>query len=149
VAGYEKANSPGAGAWSQAVLARNLLGAGNLAEARNAAAKAIALSQKASGQSFRYEATLADARVEAKLGKTADALKELDATLASARKFGYRLYEYQTRLAMGEIELGTRSDPARAHLTALEKDARTHGAILVADQARALLSSSAASSKSH
>ena len=149
VAGYEKANSTGAGAWAQAVLARNLLGQGKLEEARTAAAKAISLSQKASGQSFRYEATLADARVKAKLGKTAEALKELDTTLASARKYGYRLYEYQARLAMCEIELGARSEPARAHLTALEKDARTHGAILVADQARTLLSASPATSHSH
>jgi eukaryotic-like serine/threonine-protein kinase len=139
VAGYEKANSPGAGAWSQALLARNLLGAGNIPAARDAAAKAIALAQKANGQTFRYEATFGDARVKAKSGKTADALKELDATLASARKFGYRLYEYQARLAMGEIEIGARSETAHAQLTLLEKDARTHGAILVADQARALL----------
>jgi tetratricopeptide (TPR) repeat protein len=148
-AGYEKANSTGAGAWAHAILARNLLGEGNEDEARNEAAKAITLSQKASGQSFRYEATLADARVKAKLGKTAEALKELDTTLASARKFGYRLYEYQARLAMCEVELGGRAETAHAHLTELEKDARTHGAILVADQSRALLSAPSATARRH
>ena len=78
--------------------------------------------------------------MKAKSGKTADALKELDATLSSARKFGYRLYEYQARLAIGEIELWSGSPSAQAHLTALEKDARAQGAFLVANQARDLLS---------
>ncbi len=140
VAGYEKGNSAGNGAWSQAILARNLLGAGKLAEAQGAASKAATLVRKSTGELFRYEVAFADARVKAKSGKTADALKELDATLSSARKFGYRLYEYQARLAIGEIELWSGSPSAQAHLTALEKDARAQGAFLVANQARDLLS---------
>ena len=35
IAGYEKSNSAGNGAWAQAVLARNLLGAGKLEEAQS------------------------------------------------------------------------------------------------------------------
>jgi tetratricopeptide (TPR) repeat protein len=139
VAGYEKGNSAGNGAWSQAILARNLLAAGKLSEAQGAVTQAIALSKKSTGEPFRYEVVFADARVKAKSGKTAEALKELDATLASTRKFGYRLYEYQARLAIGEIELWSGSPSAQAHLTALETDARTHGAFLVANQARDLL----------
>ncbi len=141
ITGYEKSNSAGNLAWSQAVLARNLLGIGGLkeAEAEAAAAKAVTLSRSIAGQTPRYEAALADAFVKAKSGKTAEARTALNTAFSSAHKYGYRLYELQIRLARGEIDLAAGSTSARANLTALEKDARTHGASLVADQARALL----------
>jgi tetratricopeptide (TPR) repeat protein len=147
VAGYEKANSSGAGAWSQAILARNLLEAGKLAEAQSAVAKASALVRKSNGEPFRYEVSFADARVKAKSGKTSEAVSELDATLSSTRKFGYRLYEYQARLAIGEIGLWSGSASAQAHLATLEKDARAHGALLIASQAQELLSQTSADAK--
>ena len=139
IAGYEKANSAGGGVWSEAVLARNLLGAGNLKDAQSAVEKAVNLSRQTTLQTPHYEVTLADARVKAKTGKTTEALQSLNATLASAQKFGYHLYEYEARLAMAEIEAGSGSASASAHLASLEKDARTYGAGLVADQAKALL----------
>lgn len=138
ILGYEKANSPGNAAWSQAILARNLLGAGNVSEAQSALAKAVTLVQTSTSQSPHYEVALADARVKARLGKFAEARKELEATLASAHKFGYRLYEYQARLAMGEIGLWAGSASARADLATLENDARAQGALLIANQAREL-----------
>jgi hypothetical protein len=82
--------------------------------------------------------TLAESRVKAKSGKTAEALQSLQTALASAQKFGYRLYEYQLRLAIGEIELWSGSAAAASSLAALEKDAREHGAGFVANQAQAL-----------
>jgi hypothetical protein len=84
---------------------------------------------------------LADARIKARSGKTAEALQEAQATLNSASKFGYRLYEYQARLAIGEIEVEAHVAAAQSHLTMLEKDAREHGALLVASQAQALAAS--------
>ena len=135
---YEKANSAGNGAWAHALLARHILAAGRLKEAQDAAAKAIALSGQTSSTTPRYEATLADARVKAKSGHAAEARKALEIAQASAHKFGYRLYEFQVRLAMAEIELWSGSASARTHLAALDKDARAHGALLVANQARAL-----------
>jgi len=135
---FEKTNSTGNEAWAEAILARNLLGDGKLQDAQTAAAKAIKLSQSGPGQAARYEAAFADARVKAKLGKTAEARKELEAVQSSTHKLGYRLYEYQARLAIGEIDLWSGSPSAGAYLAALEKDAREHGAGLVADQAHAL-----------
>jgi serine/threonine protein kinase/Tfp pilus assembly protein PilF len=139
IAGYEKANSIGNLAWSEAVLARHLLALGNSTEAQKEAVKSLALSHQGTGQTPRYEAALADARVKAKLGKSAEARAELEATLASARKFGYRVYEYQTRLAMAEIAMQSRAPSARPDLVALEKESREHGVLLVANQAQALL----------
>jgi tetratricopeptide (TPR) repeat protein/tRNA A-37 threonylcarbamoyl transferase component Bud32/TolB-like protein len=135
---YEKANSPGNAAWSYAVLTRNLLGAGDLPGAQTAAAKSIALSRQSSSETPRYEAAMADARLKARSGKTADALKELESVLASARKFGYGIYQLQIRLTLGEIEMRSGAAAARGHLTAIEKDARAQGVLLVANQAQAL-----------
>jgi tetratricopeptide (TPR) repeat protein len=139
VAAYEKNNSIGNQAWAQAILARNLLAAGSLAEAQAATARSISLAKQTTAPAPGYESVLADSRVKAKSGKTADALKELEAPLASAKKIGYKLYEYQIALAIGEIESGSGSASARPRLTALEKDARAQGALLFAGQAQALL----------
>jgi serine/threonine protein kinase/tetratricopeptide (TPR) repeat protein len=144
---FEKTNSSTSGAWAEAILARNLLGEGKLQDAQTAAAKAIKLSQSGPGQAARYEAAFADARVQAKSGKTVEARKELEAVQNSTHKLGYRLYEYQARLAIGEIELWSGSPTAGAYLAALEKDAREHGAGLVADQTRALRAESRAEGK--
>jgi serine/threonine protein kinase/tetratricopeptide (TPR) repeat protein len=137
-AGFEKANSPGNIAWAHALLARNLLGAGNLTEARGAATRAMTLARQGTGETNRYEAILADSRAKAKSGKAAEARQELETMLSSTHKYGYRLYEYQARLALGEIELWSGSPSARPHLATLEADARAQGALLVATQARAL-----------
>ena len=112
------------------MLSRNLLGDGKLAEARSAAERALALSHQSTDRTPRYEAAFADARVKAKSGKSADARKELEATLSSASKFGYRLYEYEARLTIGEVDLASGSETAQPYLSALEKDARAHGALL-------------------
>jgi eukaryotic-like serine/threonine-protein kinase len=135
---YEKTNSPANVAAAQAVLARNLLGSGNVTEARTAADKAIALSRQTAGMPPRFEAMLADARVRARLGKGAEAHREVESVLASARKFGYRPYEYEARLALAEFELGSGSPSAAAHLNSLEVDARAHGLLLIANQAQEL-----------
>jgi len=139
VAAYEKSHNVGNQAWAEAILARNLLGAGDLKAAQAAVDKPLSLSRQTTGQTPRYEAALADARLKAKSGKALEAFKELESTLASTQKFGYRLYELQVRLAMGEIELRSGAASARTHLAALETDAKAQGALLVAAQADALL----------
>ena len=137
-AAFEKTNSSASGAAAHAMLARNLLGEGKLAEAGSAATQSITLSRQTAGETPRFEATLADSRVKAKLGKNTEARQELETMQASAHKFGYRIYEYEARLAIGEIELWTGSPAARAHLNSVEADARSQGALLVGNQARAL-----------
>lgn len=76
--------------------------------------------------------------MKAKSGKAAEARNELEGALLSARQFGYRLYEYQLRLALGEIGMASDVIAARRALAALEKDAAAHGAMLVSNQARLL-----------
>jgi tetratricopeptide (TPR) repeat protein len=135
---FEKYNSASNGAWANAILARHLMGEGKLQEAQVAAAKAMKLAQQSPGRAAQYEAALADVLVKARSGKYAEARKEGEAARDSAHKFGYKVYEYQARLALCEIEMWSASAAAGSDLAALEKDARAHGAGLVADQAKAL-----------
>ena len=135
---FEKSNSASNGAWANAILSRHLLGEGNLQEAQVAAAEAMKLAQQGTGRAAQYEASFADVRVKAKLGKFAEARKEAEAARDSAHKFGYKVYEYQARLALCEIAMWSNSVTASVDLRALEKDARAHGALLVANQAKAL-----------
>ena len=135
---FDKTNSTASSAWAHALLARNLLSAGNLAEARRAATEAVTRSRQAAGETPRFEATLADSRVQAKSGKPAEARQQLESMLSTTHKQGYRLYELQARLALGEIGLWSSSATARSYLATLEKDARNQGAIFVANQADAL-----------
>ena len=135
---FDRTNSTASSAWAHALLARNLLGAGNLAEARRAATEAVTRSRQAAGETPRFEATLADSRVQAKSGKPAEARQQLESMLSTTHKQGYRLYELEARLALGEIGLWSSSATARSYLATLEKDARNQGAIFVANQAAAL-----------
>jgi serine/threonine protein kinase/tetratricopeptide (TPR) repeat protein len=135
---FDRTKSPANSAWAHALLARNLLSAGNLAGARGAAAEAVARSRQAADETPRFEATLADARVQAKSGKVAEARQRLESMLSTTHKYGYRLYELQARLALGEIALWSGSASARSQLATLEKDARNQGAIFIANQAEAL-----------
>ena len=141
---FEKVNSWGNAAWAQAVLARILLAEGKMKEAQAAAAKAMKMAEMTPGAAQRYEASLADARVKAKLGDVTAARKELTSTVASSQKFGYLVYEFMARLALAEIEVNAGSASAGVHIAKLEQDSRGRGIGLVADQAHALLSAKAA-----
>ena len=88
IAVFEKDHATDDAAWAHAVLAQNLLAEGKVAEAQTAARQAVTLSLQTTSQPQRFEAILADARAKAKAGKTSEAKRELEAVLASARKFG-------------------------------------------------------------
>jgi eukaryotic-like serine/threonine-protein kinase len=136
---YEKNNSSGNNASAHAMLARNLVGAGELKQAGEAAAQALSLSRQSAGPTPHFDAILAGASVKSAAGDTASARQDLESIVAKARKFGYLFYEYEARLALQELEWKAGSPSARAHLTALEKDARAKGMLLVANETHALL----------
>jgi tetratricopeptide (TPR) repeat protein len=138
---FDKDNVADNGAWARAALARNLLAEGKLSEAQTLAGQAVLLSQKSASQMQRFEATLADSQTKIRSGKISEANRELEAMLSTARKFGYRSYEYQARLALVEIERQSHSATARPHLTALAKDAENNHLLLVAKHAQELLQS--------
>jgi eukaryotic-like serine/threonine-protein kinase len=123
---------------AQSALGRSLLGEGNVKDAREAVSQAVSLAQKSLAKSAYFEAALADGRVKAKSGKYAEGHQELETALATAHKFGYRLYEYEFQLALAETELDANAPGARPRLAALETEARSWGVLQVANRAKAL-----------
>jgi eukaryotic-like serine/threonine-protein kinase len=56
--------------------------------------------------------------------------------LTEATKYGYLVYEYQARLALGEVEMKSgKATAGRARLAALDKDATRTGFLLIARKA--------------
>jgi hypothetical protein len=81
----------------------------------------------------RFEATLASARVLGATARAPEAVKRLESMLTETGKYGYILFEYQARLALGTIDMQSGSVGAgRARLDALEKEARARGFQLIA-----------------
>jgi hypothetical protein len=66
-------------------------------------------------------------RALAASGKSAEALQRLEAVLTEAKKYGYLNYEYQARLALGEVEMKSGK--------ATNKDATRAGFLLIARKA--------------
>jgi serine/threonine protein kinase/tetratricopeptide (TPR) repeat protein len=121
------------GAVAHALLATILLDEGKTADARSAAERAISLSRQSASRVPRFEATLASARVLGATSRAPEAVKRLESMLTETGKYGYILFEYQARLALGTIDMQSGSVGAgRARLDALEKEARARGFQLIA-----------------
>jgi len=62
-------------------------------------------------------------------------VKQLEATIAEARKYGYFPYELQARLVLSRIEMRSGAAGAAARLATLEREAKAKGFELVAANA--------------
>jgi len=122
-------------------LTRALLSQGKSTDARKEVDAAIGAAAKLQNEEVRLKVSLAAASVRGDSGKPADlvaAAKSLEATLGEAKRHGYVGYEFEARLALGEIEMKSgHTATGRGLLAALEKDARTKGFLLVAHKATA------------
>jgi tetratricopeptide (TPR) repeat protein len=123
-------------AW--AILSRSLAGEGNFREARSYADRALAISRRSSAKAYHFEPGLADAFVDAKMGKKTEARQELESMLKEAQQYGYQLYEYEFRLALCEINVQSGAATARSDAAALDSDAKSLGFLLIANKAHAL-----------
>src|SRR5438309_1339505 len=127
--------------WANAVLAQALLAQGKFADAGKELDAAMVREAKIQNQEARLKLALATASVRAASGRPADqaaASNILEAMLAQAKKHGFVGYQLEVRLALGEIEVKSSQIAAgRARLTALEKDARAKGFLLIARKAAA------------
>jgi eukaryotic-like serine/threonine-protein kinase len=125
--------------WADAVLARALLAQGKSAEAQKEINASNGTAAKLQNEEVRLKVALAAAPVRAASGKAADndaATKSLEATLAEATKHGYLGYQFEARLALGEIEMKSGHTTAgRAHLAAVQKEAQVKGFELLARKA--------------
>jgi eukaryotic-like serine/threonine-protein kinase len=136
----EKARDDEIQAWC--ILARALLAEGKAAEAKEAVQHARSLAAKSQNPNMRWQTAITAARIET-AGKNlshsaaADtARKELAAVITKSREMGYMGIELDARLALAEIEMKAQQTAAgRAHLAAIETDAKTKGYLLIARKA--------------
>ena len=121
---------------ARTTLAESLLTQGRPAEARKQLDQATRLVRKSQDPSTRFQFDLVAARIRARMREPAEAEKSLKATLAEAIKYGYVNYQFEARLALGEIEMKSGSTTAgRARLNALETDATAKEFLLIARKA--------------
>jgi eukaryotic-like serine/threonine-protein kinase len=123
------------------ILARALLAEGKGAAAKEAMQHARSLAAKSQNPEIRWQTTIAAARIDTAGNNVAPsaadtARKELAAIIAKSRDLGYKGIELDARLALAEIEMKAGQIPAgRAHLTAIEGEAKTKGYNLIARKA--------------
>jgi DNA-binding winged helix-turn-helix (wHTH) protein/tetratricopeptide (TPR) repeat protein/TolB-like protein len=127
---------------SQCILARALLAEGKAAAASEAMQHARSLAAKSQNPEIRWRTAITAARIEttrqdaAHFAAGSATRKELDAIIAKSRELGYQGIELDARLALAEIEMKAGQMTAgRAHLTAIEADAKAKGYLLVARKA--------------
>jgi tetratricopeptide (TPR) repeat protein len=115
-------------------LARALLSTGRVSAAHKEIGQASLLTTQAVAS--RWEIALAAGRTESALGGSIAAKAKLEAMLNEATKASFVPYQFEARLALGEIEIksGQASD-GHARLAALEKDAIAKGFLLIARKA--------------
>ena len=124
------------------VLARSLLEQGKTSEARSVIQTAQELSARTDEIPVHFEVDIAGARVGAAevnhyhQGQTAAPKQTLEGVLAQATRHGYLGYQFQARLALGEVDMASDNAGAgRARLATLEKDAEAKGFGLIARKA--------------
>jgi eukaryotic-like serine/threonine-protein kinase len=124
------------------VLARALLAEGKGGAATQAMQPARSLAAKSQNPEIRWRTAITAARIEtAEKGIAQSAAgsatrKELAAIIAKSRELGYQGIELDARLALAEIEMKEGQTAAgRAHLAAIEAEAKAKGYNLVAHKA--------------
>lgn len=104
--------------------------------ARDVMARAASLGQRSQNRLVRFSLALSNARVDAATGRTAEARRALESTVREAAALGFRGYELEARLRLGEIEIaGPDRAAGRTRLTALAQEASTAGFGSIAQRA--------------
>jgi DNA-binding winged helix-turn-helix (wHTH) protein/tetratricopeptide (TPR) repeat protein len=136
----QKARDDETSAWC--VLARVLLAEGKAAAAKEAVQHARSLAAKSQNPAIRWQTAIVAARIETAEKDAAHSVagsatrKELAAIIAKSRELGYQGIKLDARLALAGIEMKAGQMTAgRAHLAAIEADAKARGYVLVARKA--------------
>ncbi|HSS99983.1 MAG TPA: tetratricopeptide repeat protein [Terriglobales bacterium] len=135
----ENADVPENLATANSILTFVLLREGKSTDAQIASQRAIVGAAKTTERATKFSVALAAARVDIAMRKFTDAKNKIAPVLAQAGKVGNIPFIFDARLAMGEIALKSgQLNAAHKQLTALEKDARSKGFLLIARQAGTL-----------
>jgi hypothetical protein len=111
-----------------------LLAEGKNQEAENTIQDALKLVAPTSNLQWHLEVGIAAARVEAATGKRAAAASRLRKIRGDAK--GFLAVEFDADLALGEVEIASgQTAQGRARLETLEREARSKGFVLIANQA--------------
>jgi serine/threonine protein kinase/tetratricopeptide (TPR) repeat protein/TolB-like protein len=138
---FRKENQYDNEVWGEAVLGRLLLAAGKAADAQKEISNAGPVVSKSQNRVSKFKMSIITARVQAAIGNQTAATKSLEATLIEASQCGFVPYQYEARLALGELEMKSgKTTAGRARLAALEKDATAKGFLLIARKAHAAAS---------
>jgi eukaryotic-like serine/threonine-protein kinase len=109
-------------------------------KARASLDQALAMATTSQNRSLQFAASITAAQVAAALGDPAKGLRSLHVVLTGTAKLGFERCRFEGRLAQGEIEIKSGQIAAgRAHLQALERDARAKDFGLIASKAGAAL----------
>jgi serine/threonine protein kinase/tetratricopeptide (TPR) repeat protein len=124
------------------VLANALLAVGKRAEAQKEIDLGSELAANSESRGARLHLSIVAARIRAARGQPPDFIeagKSLNATLAEARQCGIIGYQFEARLALGEMEMKSgHLSAGRARLRALEEDAKRKGFGLIERKAGAV-----------
>lgn len=127
------------------MLARALLAEGKTTGANEAMQHARSLAAKSQNPEIRWRTAIVAARIETprkgvdRSAARSATRKELATIVVKSRELGYQEIEFDTRLALAGIEMKTEQVmEGRAHLVAIEAEAKDKGYNLVARKAAAV-----------
>ncbi len=119
------------------VLVRSLIAQGKLPEAQSIVDGAAKTPAQDRGARILFAITCA--RLKGRIGKIAEASRELEGVLKDASAMNLAGYEFEARLAQGEIALGGgKTGAGRSQLQSLATEAKAKGFRLIARKAAAI-----------
>ncbi len=122
--------------FAHTLLARALLMEGKLKEATTEIDQAKALWKKHQDFHQHFDVGIVSARILAQSHDPAEAEKQLNLLLDESTRDGLVNYQFEIRLALGEIEMKSgKTASGMARLKSLGRDASTKGFLLIARKA--------------
>jgi tetratricopeptide (TPR) repeat protein len=132
---------------ARTVLSQALLAQGKSADARRQIEAGGSLASRSGIVWVRGKYAIAAARIKAASGRVNEAISSLENSLTEANKHGFREYQYEAELALGELQVQSGDKAAgKVRLAALEKEARANGFLRIAEKAAAVVAGSGAHS---
>ncbi len=139
IAHFRREKADFAAAQGHIAIAKSFLARGKPRDAQKEVNRASFLLKTNKNLYVRLSYQIIAARVRGVLGKSPAAVKDLEAIIAETSKMGLRHYEFQARLAAGEVETASgNAAVGRARLATLESEAMARGFGLIARKAAVL-----------
>ena len=135
---FRNADEPEDEAYAYEALAHAWLASRSRDEAQRAIDRAADMSKASQNRLLRASVGTTAARVAAMPGDasaTADAIRQLERIIGDAANHGLVALELEARLALGEIEIASGRQSARARLEALQRAATSYGLMRIAGKA--------------